>query len=329
MGVGRVDVGKLVTTLRRLAPGLVRPLGLGGGLVERFGFDGSVLARPAALRCSVELAAVDAGGAFGLLVRDRDDAPELVDVRRFHHDWERHASLRLRVGDTDVIDTYQAHDRIHDGDTEAMLDAAYTAWLNDLAAGRSSVMIAATIDTVTDLNTRARLDRIMAGHVAPTGEVRLHDSTDASKGDLVITRRNNRRLVAGRGWVKNGDLWQVTKTHDDGSITVRRASHHRWRASVRLPAWYVAEHVELAYTAHRAPRPGLHHRHRPRHRGTVDDSRNLLRRHDPRPPRQHRLRHPRPTRQRRPPPTTRRRGTDRPVRAVRGAPPHRRRTVSP
>lgn len=56
-----------------------------------------------------QLTAVDAGGAFGLLVRDRDDTPELVDVRRFHHEWERRASLGPRIGDTTVIDTYQAH----------------------------------------------------------------------------------------------------------------------------------------------------------------------------------------------------------------------------
>jgi ATP-dependent exoDNAse (exonuclease V) alpha subunit len=30
-----------------------------------------------------QLAAVDAGGAFGMLVRNRIDAPELTDVRRF------------------------------------------------------------------------------------------------------------------------------------------------------------------------------------------------------------------------------------------------------
>lgn len=52
-----------------------------------------------------QLQAVDAGGAFGMLVRDRDDAPELVDVRRFRHDWEKHASLQLRLGSATVIDT--------------------------------------------------------------------------------------------------------------------------------------------------------------------------------------------------------------------------------
>ncbi|MEX1145610.1 MAG: MobF family relaxase, partial [Acidimicrobiia bacterium] len=200
-----------------------------------------------------QLAAVEAGGAFGMLVRDRDDAPELVDVRRFHHDWERHASLRLRIGDAAVIDTYDAHGRVHDGDTDTMLDAAYRAWLDDLATGRSSTMIAESTETVTALNTRARSDRITAGHVDPAGEVRLHDGTDASPGDLVITRRNDRRLLAGRGWVRNGDRWTVTATHDDGSVTVRRDGHRRG-TSVRLPAWYVDEHVELAYavTAHRA-----------------------------------------------------------------------------
>lgn len=86
-----------------------------------------------------------------------------------------------------------------------MLDTAYTAWLDDLAAGRSSVMIAETTETVAALNTRARLDRIIAGHVAASDGVRLHDGTEASTGDLVITRRNDRRLLASRGWVKNGD----------------------------------------------------------------------------------------------------------------------------
>lgn len=209
-----------------------------------------------------QLAAVDAGGAFGMLVRDRDDAPELADVRRFHHEWERDASLRLRMGEAAVIDIYDAHGRVHDGDTDTMLDAAYRAWLDDLATGRSSVMIAETTETVTALNTRARSDRITAGHVDPADEVRLHDGTDASTGDLVITRRNDRRLFTGRGWVRNGDRWTITATHDDGSVTARRDGHRRG-TSVRLPAWYVAEHVELAYaiTAHRAQGPTVETTH--------------------------------------------------------------------
>ena len=52
---------------------------------------------------SNQLTAVDAGGMFAALVRDRcGGAPELCDVRRFRNDWEKDASLRLRQGQEDV-----------------------------------------------------------------------------------------------------------------------------------------------------------------------------------------------------------------------------------
>ncbi|MDF2990587.1 MAG: conjugal transfer protein [Microbacterium sp.] len=199
-----------------------------------------------------QLQAVDAGGAFGMLVRDRDDAPELFDVRRFHNGWEKHASLQLRLGDADAIEAYIDHDRVAGGEHDEMLDTAYQAWSRDLREGKTSVLIAETIETVTDLNERARSDRILAGLVADGG-VRLHDGTRASTGDVVITRKNDRRLALGRGWVKNNDRWIVTDTHDDGSLTVRR-ERSRWHSTITLPAGYAAEHVDLGYaiTAHRA-----------------------------------------------------------------------------
>lgn len=199
-----------------------------------------------------QLQAVDAGGAFGMLVRDRDDAPELFDVRRFRHDWEKHASLQLRLGDAAVIDTYMDHGRVAGGDRDQMLDSAYQAWMRDQTAGKVSVLIAETIETVIDLNERARSDRILTGLVADGG-VRLHDGTRASAGDVVITRQNDRRLALGRGWVKNNDRWHVTEAHEDGSLTVRREKS-RWRSTITLPAPYVANHVDLGYaiTAHRA-----------------------------------------------------------------------------
>ncbi len=200
-----------------------------------------------------QLSAVDSGGAFGLVARDLDQAPELLDVRRFHNDWEKTASLRLRLGDLSIIDTYLEHGRVVDGELQDMIDAAYTAWQNDLAAGKVSVMIAETVETVRALNERARLDRIIAGHVSATAAVDLHDETQAGRGDLVITRKNDRKLSTGKAWVKNGDRWIVAATHDDGSVTVRRAGKSTGGA-VGLPAAYVSEHLELAYavTAHRA-----------------------------------------------------------------------------
>ena len=151
-----------------------------------------------------QLAPVDAGGAFGLLVcdcnaSDGDGAPELADIRRFTHQWQKAASLRLRRGDTDVIDLYSKRGRIVGDDQDTMLDAAYRAWQTDIAAGRSSILITETSDTVTALNQRARADRILVGQVAVEG-VSLHDGTVAGAGDTIVTRNNDRRLTTGRSW---------------------------------------------------------------------------------------------------------------------------------
>ena len=81
----------------------------------------------------------------------------------------------------------------------------------------------------------------------------MHDGSRAAIGDLVITRRNDRRLQAGRGWVRNGDRWSVLDVRADGAVVARRLGASRG-ASVVLPAEYAAEHLELGYavTSHRA-----------------------------------------------------------------------------
>lgn len=199
-----------------------------------------------------QLDAVDAGGAFGLVVRDRDDAPTLLDVRRFRAPWERRASLGLRLGDVAVLDAYNDQGRIVAGEQEQMLDAMYAAWRADVAAGFASAMIAETTNAVADLNARAHLDRIREGVVDPGRTVKLADGVEAGAGDLVLTRSNDRRLIVGRRFVKNGDRWQVVAVHDDGSVTVRQDRHRG--GQIRLPAWYASEHLDLAYaiTVHRA-----------------------------------------------------------------------------
>ncbi|MGO2944086.1 MAG: MobF family relaxase [Brevibacterium aurantiacum] len=203
-----------------------------------------------------QLTAVDAGGAFGLVVRDLDDtggAPRLSELHRFRHAWEKTASLQVRLGNTDAIDDYITHDRVHGGAYDDILEAAYQAWQADHAAGKTSLLIAETLETVSALNARARADRIGSGEVDDSDGVVLHDGNRASRGDIVVTRRNDRRLNLGRGWVKNGDRWIVTATRPDGSLTVRR-ENSRWRSTITLPAAYVASDVELGYaiSAHRS-----------------------------------------------------------------------------
>ncbi len=191
-----------------------------------------------------QLSSIESGGSFGLLVRDRPDAPQLERVRRFDQEWEREASLRLREGDRDALHEYTTNGRVAGGDLEDMLDAAYRAWHNDRAAGKATALIAETTDIVAALNERARADRILADEVSTDG-VHLADGAHAGRGDEILTRRNERRLRTGRdGWVKNGDRFTVLQHHRDGSLTVRRTGTARG-GLVRLPADYVGEHVEL------------------------------------------------------------------------------------
>jgi hypothetical protein len=198
-----------------------------------------------------QLSPVSAGGAYRLLVADRGDAAELVDVRRFRHEWEAAASLALRDGQPKAAHPYLHHGRITDGDRDAMVEALYQAWREDVRAGRTSLMVAADAATVAELNARARADLVATGHVVDHG-VTTAEGTTIGAGDVVVTRLNQRDLHATGGWVKNGDQWTVTLVHDDGSLTVHRTT--KTGTTTRLPADYVAEHVELGYatTAHRA-----------------------------------------------------------------------------
>jgi hypothetical protein len=201
-----------------------------------------------------QLSSVDAGGVFALLVDRRPDAPELTEIHRFKHAWEKPASLALRRGDLAAISTYAREHRIEEGNTDRMLDAAYEAWRSDQLAGRASILVTESAHAVRALNERARAERVVFDGADDGREVSLGDGSHASVGDLVITRRNDRTLRTTRGgWVKNGDRWRITDIRKDGSAVVRRLDQRR-RGSAVLPATYVGEHVDLGYaiTAHRA-----------------------------------------------------------------------------
>ncbi len=201
-----------------------------------------------------QLQSVDAGGAFALLAAARDDTPELRDIHRFTNAWEKTASLELRDGRVEAIGAYARHDRLREGASDDMIDAAYLAWRADSRAGLASVLVTESSAAVSALNARARAERILDGDTAATREAVLAEGARASVGDLVITRQNERRLRSLRGgWVRNGDRWKVTDVRPDGTLVVRRQGH-RWAATVALPPRYAAEHVDLGYaiTAHRA-----------------------------------------------------------------------------
>jgi len=197
-----------------------------------------------------QLSAVTAGGAFHMLVRDRNDAAELSEVHRFREPWEKNASTGLRLGHTEALDSYARHGRIAGGERTAILDALFDAWRQDIAAGRRSLMIASDNQTVRELNDRARTEAVERGEVDARG-VATSSGAIVGVGDHIVTRRNDRTLATGHGWVKNGDQWTVTGVDESGAMTAQRAGG---RGRVTLAAGYVAEHVELAYAtnAHRA-----------------------------------------------------------------------------
>src|SRR5690606_30847099 len=136
-------------------------------------------------------------------------AVRLDEVVRFADPAEAQASLALRDGDASALGFYLDRDRVHVADLATTVEAIFTAWSQDRESGRDCLMLAPTRELVASLNARARTARL--GSSTPGREVALAEGMHASAGDVVITRRNDRRLGVGRtDWVKNGDRWIVT-----------------------------------------------------------------------------------------------------------------------
>ena len=204
-----------------------------------------------------QLSAVGSGGALRLVDREIG-AVHLDELFRFKNPEEAAATLSLRepplVGTDKPFEWYKDNNRIIAGDADAMIEDVFRKYSADVNAGKQSIMIASTNETVTRLNDLAQAHAIEHGQVSTdAGAVALHNSSRAHLGDTIVTRKNARRLIvnSGQDFVKNGDLWRVTDLHDDGRITAQHTGHG---GKVTLPAGYVQESVELGYAAtiHRA-----------------------------------------------------------------------------
>ncbi len=189
-----------------------------------------------------QLAAIEAGGVLRDIEAEHG-ALRLTELVRFADQAEGSASLALRDGLPEALGFYLDNQRVHVGDETTMADELFTAWSIDQAAGLDSIMLAPTRDQVAALNEAARTARL-DGH-RPGRQINLSDGNQASLGDTVITRRNNRDLASSdTAWVRNGDRWHVTAVHRDHSIDVQHLRNHN---RLTLPADYVAESVELGY----------------------------------------------------------------------------------
>jgi conjugative relaxase-like TrwC/TraI family protein len=190
-----------------------------------------------------QLAAIGAGG----VLRDIDTtygAVRLTQLHRFHDPAEAAASLALRDGRPEALGFYLDRQRIHVGDPATLTENLFEAWRADSSRGLDSIMLAPTRDLVAELNRRARTHRL-ASATTSGPEVALADGNRASAGELIITRRNDRRLrTSASDWVKNGDRWTVLAVGPNGSL---RAQHGRSGRTIHLPGTYVRDFVELGY----------------------------------------------------------------------------------
>jgi exodeoxyribonuclease V alpha subunit len=198
-----------------------------------------------------QLPAVGRGGVFDLAARWLPPAGhhELESVHRFSDPVYADLSLLMRTGERpgEVFDQLLQRGQIVLHASEVERSAALAA----IGAGRSDgadegdlLVIADTRDQVGVLNAAIRDRRHGAGvglgeqPGERAGEPVTRRGERIGLGDRVATRRNDRELA-----VANRDTWTVAGIGEDGSLQVTGRAGHR-----TLPADYVREHVELAFT---------------------------------------------------------------------------------
>jgi len=199
-----------------------------------------------------QLPAVGRGGVLDLAARWVPPAGhhELESVHRFSDPAYADLSLLMRTGERsgEVFDALHARGQIvlHASEVErtAALAAIGADVAHDGADDGDHLVIADTRDQVGALNAAIRDRRHGAGvplgdqSGERAGEPITRRGERIGLGDRVATRRNDRDLA-----VANRDTWTVAGIGEDGSLLVTGRAGQR-----ALPAEYVREHVELAFT---------------------------------------------------------------------------------
>jgi ATP-dependent exoDNAse (exonuclease V) alpha subunit len=186
-----------------------------------------------------QLPAVGRSGMFALWC-ERLPTYRLEEVRRFTEDWQAEASLGLRRGDRAAAAAYAAHHRVQTGHPALVADRVARQYERLAARGEIVAITSASTGTARAINVEIQ------GRRNPRQEgpnVVLADGTEAFVGDRVATRRNVALATDTGAPVRNRQSWTVAEIGEDGSLVVAEAG----RGSVRLPAAYVARHVELGW----------------------------------------------------------------------------------
>lgn len=206
-----------------------------------------------------QLSAVGSGGLFNSACQITD-AVELTEVMRFSggKDTEQaDASLKIRKGDKTGLDVYEKREWVSGGTRQDMVDSAVADYLDDIARGRKSLIVASTNADVDRMNQQVRAHRISIGEVDDKHHMRVGRGDVIGVGDIVITRQNKQfyRKVQGKntviGKVMNGQLFTVVGLKNDGDVEVKDLKTGKRQV---IPADYAAENMHLGYaaTVHRA-----------------------------------------------------------------------------
>jgi ATP-dependent exoDNAse (exonuclease V) alpha subunit len=201
-----------------------------------------------------QLAAVEGGGGMMMLARQLGFI-QLREPVRFREDWERDATLRLRAGDVPVPAVYDEQGRLRGGDAEQAMDLACQGWLADYLAGKDALLLARTEEQARELSRRVRDDLLHYGLVKTGPEIRLRSGAVASAGDLIMARRNDRRITAGEEgrWLTNRDVLRIEGTMGRSVMVRRLAGRDKrtgaavWSLQFEVPRAYLLRHGDLAY----------------------------------------------------------------------------------
>jgi len=107
---------------------------------------------------------------------------------------------------------------------------------------------ASSNDHVDRINAAIQRSRVDTGDINPDLLAPIAGFELACVGDVIVTRRNDRRLTTTTtdDLVRNRETWTVTHIADDRSIT---ASSNEGTGTIVLPAEDAVEHVHLGYAA--------------------------------------------------------------------------------
>ncbi|MFC8660587.1 MobF family relaxase [Streptomyces sp. NPDC057199] len=200
-----------------------------------------------------QLGSIESGGLLRQLAR-AVGVVELEELHRFQTEGEGEATLLLRDGDpADAWSWYLDHGRVVGGNREEMLNTVFAGWQHDVEAGLKALMMADDAEMVRELNLRAQAFQHTSGRLDLSLTARLRDELQAAVGDVIVTRKNQRKLslLGGRDYVKNGDQWLIEQIDRQGNVHVRHTGHG---GRIVLARGYLRKHAELgyAYTTHRA-----------------------------------------------------------------------------